>query len=235
MKLFGVEANIVALSGIAIAIGTMVDIGVVLTENILRHLEQKAEDTGIKETVFKATKEVSGAILTAVFTTIISFIPIFTMIGAEGKLFKPLAFTKTMALLWSVVVALFIIPPFAAYIFKKTPAQATFKNSCKCALTFSGIVRPNCWKLFGTALIGFGLIPLLGTKIEVIQKNNSILQMGITVLGLILLLSYYWKPLGFDRSLMINVLFVGLLSGLYIVEFLYFSALLYADTDMGLK
>ncbi len=85
MKLFGVPANIVALSGIAIAIGTMVDVGVILSENIIRHLEEDREKLSINEIVYNATAEVSGAILTAVLTTIISFIPVFTMIGAEGK------------------------------------------------------------------------------------------------------------------------------------------------------
>ena len=223
MKLFGVEANIVALSGIAIAIGTMVDIGVVLTENILRHLEQKAEDTSIKETVYKATKEVSGAILTAVCTTVISFIPIFTMIGAEGKLFKPLAFTKTMALLWSVVVALFIIPPFAALIFKKHQLKSLLITAVNVLLLFIGLFALIAGNYLGLLLIGFGLVPLLGSKIEAIQKNNSILQMGVTVLGLILLLSYYWKPLGFNRSLLINVIFVALISGLLLWSFYIFQ------------
>lgn len=119
MKLFGVPANIVALSGIAIAIGTMVDVGVILSENIIRHLEEDREKLSINEIVYNATAEVSGAILTAVLTTIISFIPVFTMIGAEGKLFRPLAFTKTMALTASLVVALFLIPPFAAVFLKR--------------------------------------------------------------------------------------------------------------------
>ena len=66
MKLFNVDANIVALSGIAIAIGTMVDIGVILTENIVRHLKENTNKEHIDKIVFKATKEVSGAILTAV-------------------------------------------------------------------------------------------------------------------------------------------------------------------------
>ena len=61
----------------------------------------------INTLVYNATAEVSGAIVTAVLTTIISFIPVFTMIGAEGKLFRPLAFTKTMALTASIIVALF--------------------------------------------------------------------------------------------------------------------------------
>ena len=82
MKLFGVDANIVALSGIAIAIGTMVDLGVILSENILSHLENRTEEQSVDQVVYTATTEVSGAIVTAVLTTIISFIPVFTMTGA---------------------------------------------------------------------------------------------------------------------------------------------------------
>src|SRR5690554_1856804 len=126
MKFFNVDANIVALSGIAIAIGTMVDIGIILTENIIRHLDEEKErysKTGIKQSinsvVYEASAEVSGAVVTAVMTTIISFIPVFTMIGAEGKLFRPLAFTKTMAIAASFLVAVFLIPPFAAYLFRR--------------------------------------------------------------------------------------------------------------------
>jgi Cu(I)/Ag(I) efflux system membrane protein CusA/SilA len=96
MKLFKVDANIVALSGIAIAIGTIVDMGIVVTENILRHLEKSKEKT--KDVIIKAVSEVSGAVITAVSTTVVSFLPDFTMMGAEGRLFKPLAYTKTFAL-----------------------------------------------------------------------------------------------------------------------------------------
>src|SRR5690606_29970744 len=119
MKLFNVDANIVALSGIAIAIGTMVDVGIILSENIIRHLDKNEENLPVNTVVYNATVEVSGAIITAVLTTIISFIPVFTLIGAEGKLFRPLAFTKTMALTASIIIALFLIPPLAAFLFKK--------------------------------------------------------------------------------------------------------------------
>src|SRR5690606_33728232 len=133
----------VALSGIAIAIGSMVDVGVILSENIIRHLDENEnvipteretrdeeshkeilhdvqnDRLSINQMVYNATAEVSGAIVTAVMTTNISFIPVFTMIGAEGKLFRPLAFTKTFALTASIIVALFLIPPFAAFLFRK--------------------------------------------------------------------------------------------------------------------
>ncbi|MHC4158727.1 MAG: efflux RND transporter permease subunit, partial [Planctomycetota bacterium] len=111
MKYFKVDANIVALSGIAIAIGTIVDMGIVVCENILRHLEKAPPETPKLEVVHRAASEVGSAVITAVATTVISFLPVFTMIGAEGKLFKPLAFTKTFALIASVVIALTVIPP----------------------------------------------------------------------------------------------------------------------------
>ena len=117
MKLFKVDANIVALSGIAIAIGTIVDMGIVVTENILRHLEKSKEKT--KDVIIKAVSEVSGAVITAVSTTVVSFIPVFTMMGAEGKLFKPLAYTKTFALVASVIIALTILPVLANLLLGK--------------------------------------------------------------------------------------------------------------------
>ncbi len=117
MKLFKVDANIVALSGIAIAIGTIVDMGIVVTENILKHLEQAKEKT--KDVIFRAVSEVSGAVVTAVSTTVISFLPVFTMIGAEGKLFKPLAYTKTFALVASVIIALTVLPVIAHTVLKR--------------------------------------------------------------------------------------------------------------------
>ena len=130
MRIFNVDANIVALSGIAIAIGTMVDVGVILSENIIRHLEENKNKLPINNVVYNATSEVSGAILTAVLTTIISFIPVFTMVGAEGKLFRPLAFTKTMALTASIIVALFLIPPFAAFLFRKKNIRSVSAIFC---------------------------------------------------------------------------------------------------------
>jgi Cu(I)/Ag(I) efflux system membrane protein CusA/SilA len=124
MKLFKVDANIVALSGIAIAIGTIVDMGIVVTENILKHLAKTKERS--KKVIFNAVSEVGGAVLTAVSTTVISFLPVFTMIGAEGKLFKPLAYTKTFALIASVIIALMILPTVAHHLLGKKEKQFGF-------------------------------------------------------------------------------------------------------------
>jgi len=90
MKVGRIDANIVALSGIAIAIGTMVDMGIVICENILKRLDEAAPDENKLDVVYLAATEVGGAVLTAVATTVVSFLPVFTMTGPEGKLFKPL-------------------------------------------------------------------------------------------------------------------------------------------------
>jgi copper/silver efflux system protein len=129
MKQFGVDANIVALSGIAIAIGTIVDMGIVMTENILKRLREAKEEESRLEVIYKASIEVGSAVLTAVITTIISFLPVFTMTGAEGKLFKPLAFTKTFALIASILIALLILPPIAYLFFgRKWIVPQKFKS-----------------------------------------------------------------------------------------------------------
>ncbi len=114
------EANIVALSGIAIAIGVMVDIGIVDVENILRHLEMP-ENRGIRgkqllQVIYMATTEVRAAVVTAIATTIVSFLPVFAMQAAEGKLFHPLAFTKTFALLSSFILGIVVLPTLT-YLF----------------------------------------------------------------------------------------------------------------------
>ena len=127
MKMFGVDANIVALSGIAIAIGTIVDMGIVVCENILRHLDKAPPNASRLEIVHRAASEVGSAILTAVATTVISFLPVFAMIGAEGKLFKPLAFTKTFALIASIIIALTVIPTAAYILFRRrSPKRKRF-------------------------------------------------------------------------------------------------------------
>jgi Cu(I)/Ag(I) efflux system membrane protein CusA/SilA len=119
MRIFGVDANIVALSGIAIAIGTIVDMGIVICENILRHLDQDEPGISRLDLVYRASSEVGSAVLTAVLTTIVGFLPVFAMTGAEGKLFKPLAFTKTFAFVASIIIALTIIPPAALVFLRK--------------------------------------------------------------------------------------------------------------------
>ena len=227
MKFFKVDANIVALSGIAIAIGTMVDIGVILSENIIRHLDEdnvRYAETGIHQpintVVYNASAEVSGAILTAVLTTIISFIPVFTMIGAEGKLFRPLAFTKTMAITASFVVALFLIPPFAAYLFRRKSIRRITAVIINATLILVGITAIIFGYWLGAILIGFGITGLLkddkmtsriSKGLSLSDARANYINIVISALAVVFLLAEYWRPLGVDKSIFWNLLFVGLI------------------------
>ncbi|WP_299183200.1 efflux RND transporter permease subunit [uncultured Aquimarina sp.] len=209
MKIFDVEANIVALSGIAIAIGTMVDVGVILSENIIRHLDDNKKNLPINTVVYNATSEVSGAILTAVLTTIISFIPVFMMIGAEGKLFRPLAFTKTMALVSSIIIALFLIPPFAAFLFKKRSTKKVIGYVFNTILIISGIVALYYGILLGLVLIAFGVTKLLQFVLQFSVDRINTIQIIISGITIVFLLAVYWRPLGVEKSVVWNVIFVG--------------------------
>ena len=216
MKLFDVDANIVALSGIAIAIGTMVDMGVILSENIIRHLDMENTDAEgnklpINTVVYQATSEVSGAILTAVLTTIISFIPVFSMVGAEGKLFRPLAFTKTMALTASLIVALFLIPPFAAFLFRRKNLKPSFRYLLHISLVITGVVGIIYGFWLGLILIAFGVSGIASLRGNLSEKRANLLNIIISAVAIIFLLAEYWRPLGFDRSIIMNLLFVGII------------------------
>tara|TARA_R110002073_G_scaffold293194_2_gene458743 strand:+ start:13011 stop:16748 length:3738 start_codon:yes stop_codon:yes gene_type:complete len=211
MKLFNVDANIVALSGIAIAIGTMVDVGVILSENVLRHIDENDQKIPINTVVYNATAEVSGAILTAVMTTIISFIPVFTMIGAEGKLFRPLAFTKTSALTASLIVALFLIPPFAAFLFKKRSVKKSYNLILNVALVVLGSISLVYGHLLGLILLAFALTGFLKLKEKLTSNRANTVNIYISAFAIISLLAEYWRPLGVDRSIFWNLIFVGLI------------------------
>ena len=195
MKLTNIEANIVALSGIAIAIGVMVDVGVVLMENVVRHLEKdfgKGVYVGgkqLEDVILKAVSEVSGAIVTAMLTTVISFLPVFAMQAQEGKMFHPLAFTKTFALTASLVLGMVILPTLAYWVFSLRLPQRWIRRM--------GLGRqPRTLKLW---------------RWEVPFKH---LFIAIAVLLSVGLLAEMWLPLGPEAGIVVNTLFVGGLVGI---------------------
>ncbi|KAA1242396.1 efflux RND transporter permease subunit [Aquimarina sp. RZ0] len=209
MKIFDVDANIVALSGIAIAIGTMVDIGVILSENIIRHLHENKEDLPVDTVVYTATTEISGAIMTAVLTTIISFIPVFTMIGAEGKLFRPLAFTKTVALIASVSITLFLIPPFAAYFFRKRVTKKAMSYAISILLILSGLLGIFYGYVLSFVLVVFGMVNILKRTGRISEKKTKLIHIAASAITIVFLLAEYWRPLGVDTTIFWNFIFVG--------------------------
>ncbi len=156
MNVFGVDANIMSLAGIAIAIGTMVDMGIIILENIYDHVaEWEAEEEGAREltrveVISRAAIEVAPAVVTAVSTTIVSFLPVFFLTGRDQRLFTPLAWTKTFAIAASLIVAITVVPTLCRIFLRsaRTPRwAATFG-----ALTMAAIVGLSCQFVWGHRL-----------------------------------------------------------------------------------
>ncbi|RNC83123.1 MAG: efflux RND transporter permease subunit [Balneola sp.] len=221
MKYGGIDANIVALSGIAIAIGTIVDMGVILSENMLRHMENRKEGESLLEVIYTATTEVASAVITAVSTTIVSFLPVFTMIASEGKLFKPLAYTKTFALVASIIISITLIPPFAHWLFSIRIEKRIVKFGWNIALLVGGIIVLFVGPVWaGLALMGFGIINGLTCFMnDGYTKRATFLNNVWSVLIVTWLLAQYWLPLGPSNTFVANLFFVILLIGFILLTF----------------
>jgi len=215
MRLFGVEANIVALSGIAIAIGVMVDIGIVDVENILRHLEMP-ENKGIRgkklmSVIYLATTEVRAAVVTSIATTIVSFLPVFAMQAAEGKLFHPLAFTKTFALISAFILGIVVLPTLTHIFFSIRIDTKKIRKVWNGGLFVAGILFIIFWHAWpALALIAIGINNLLDDRWPANKKEYpNYINIAITVLVAAWYLTIAWLPLGAHNSLLANFLFVG--------------------------
>ncbi len=226
MKLAGVDANVVALAGIAIAIGTVVDVGIVLTENILKHLDEADPDESRADVIYRAVTEVASAVTTSVLTTVISFLPVFTMTGEAGRLFKPLAFTKTFALIASIVVALTIIPPVAHLLFGSFPKLLRNRRGLTCGLLAAAgtiaftISLPLAVALF-TLAAGIAIDPFVRGKL----RRAFILGLNlIAALAVVVFLTLDWMPLGLDRNSLENGIFVILVVGGLLLVFKGFES-----------
>ncbi|MFY9610531.1 MAG: CusA/CzcA family heavy metal efflux RND transporter [Blastocatellia bacterium] len=114
MHYLGISSNLMSLSGIAIAIGVLVDAGIVVTENAFRYMEKKGVDSRnrrqVWETVLESTRLVGRPIFFSMTIIILAFVPVFALTGREGKLFHPLAFTKTFAMLAATIIAVTLVP-----------------------------------------------------------------------------------------------------------------------------
>lgn len=127
MNWIGISGNLMSLGGLAIGIGMMVDGAVVVVENIFRHLEERDlenEDVSMVRLVAEATPEVGRPVVFAISIIIIVFLPLFTLQGVEGKLFSPMAYTISFALLGALILALTYVPVVASFVFSKTTKVA---------------------------------------------------------------------------------------------------------------
>jgi Cu(I)/Ag(I) efflux system membrane protein CusA/SilA len=123
MHYVGISSNIMSLGGIAIAIGVLVDAGIVMTENVLRKAEQHYEAHGeyrsaIHQITLEAAKMVGRPIFFAMAIIILAFVPVFALTGMEGKLFHPLAFTKTFAMVGSTLIAVTLVPVLCTFLIR---------------------------------------------------------------------------------------------------------------------
>jgi cobalt-zinc-cadmium resistance protein CzcA len=171
MGVAGMSANLMSLGGIAIAIGMLGDASIVIVENVSRHLSDgKSQSKSKMEIIVASCKEVARPIIFSVMIIIVVFLPLFTLEGVEGKMFSPMAFTVTFALLGSLLAALLFSPVLSSYLLKKS----NHKNSLV-ARGFIRIYIPHLrWVLrhrifiLAVTMIAFvgslALLPSLGTE-----------------------------------------------------------------------
>jgi copper/silver efflux system protein len=251
MKYAGVDANVVALAGIAIAIGTIVDMGIIISENVMRHMDEaRARGEGVLresplQVVYNGASEVGSAVLTAIATTVISFLPVFAMTGAEGKMFIPLAYTKTFVLIAAVIIALTLVPVVMYLVVSRragaearTPARGPRgigRSVLLGLMGVGGVVMVYGLVLAGALVVGAGLALVLSTAFrlyreplgrrygERFERAAPRIASAIAAFAVAWLLAFVWEPLGPERAFAMNLLFVTLLVGGLLGAFLVFE------------
>jgi len=221
MKFVGVDANIMALSGIAIAIGVMVDMGIILCENILRRIEEAPSDSSMFDIVHASAVEVGGAVVTSSLTTIISFLPVFTLTGPEGKLFGPVAYTKTFAVAAALILALALVPPLAHIVFTRRNFSKHIRSATYLIVGALGIwLGLSVSWVIGAPLIFVSIVKIISQALpERIQSKVPILFNTIALIFVTYLLTAHWLPLGLEKGLVRNFIFAsGIIFGLLAVR-----------------
>src|SRR6056297_494407 len=178
MRLIGVGANIMSLAGIAIAIGTMVDMGIIVAENIYQHVsewerredEQKESFPGSpsrEAVIYEATVEVAPAVVTAVATTIVSFLPVFFLTGRDYKLFSPLAYTKTFAIAAAMITAVTIVPALCRLMLRSSVRRKS--TALIAGISLAGLLGVASHFLWGSRLAErFGLETWIVTAVAAV-------------------------------------------------------------------
>lgn len=248
MKATGVDANIMALGGIAIAIGTMVDIAIVFIENMSQHLDAAAPEADRTVVIRRATAEVAPAVMTSVLTTVVSFLPVFGLSATELRLFAPLAFTKTFAMVGALLLCVLILPGAALIVLRRRPGPPTtaatgwrrvvrsvfrWEHTRDWILLVLGAFLATVSILAGIVVMALGAFrlarPLLSSKVV---DRATWLENMVAVVAVALALTADWLPLGPGTGFVVNALFVGALIVLVLGSFRlfqhYYSALLSA-------
>ena len=162
----GINANIMSLGGIAIAIGVMVDEAVVMVENAHKHLERERGGKSHAEIILRASKEVGPALFYSLLITTISFLPVFALGEQSGRLFKPLAYTKTFALAASSILAITVIPVLMLFFVKEKTVGSTLSKKKKRRIYLAWCASPPLLTVLagaaGAPLPDWALVAALG-------------------------------------------------------------------------
>lgn len=189
---FHINANILSLAGIAIAIGAMVDASVVMVEDAHKHLENAPPDAPRENIVVNAAKEVGPSLFFALLVITVSFLPIFGLTGQSGRLFRPLAFTKTFAMGGASILAVTLIPILMIYFIRgriipeaKNPVSratmAVYRPALRLVLRF-----PKIAILLALVLMGLTLYPYtqIGSEFMPDLDEGDLLYMPTTMPGI---------------------------------------------------
>ncbi|MBU5613959.1 efflux RND transporter permease subunit [Geomonas azotofigens] len=192
MKLMGVTSNIMSLGGIAIAIGVLVDAGVIMVENCYRHLSEMPPEERRErrlDVIIASAKQVGRAIFFSLAIIILSFVPVFLLEGQEGKMFHPLAFTKTFSMMGSAFIAITLVPVLMYYLMRgKMPPESSNPVSSFFIKLYSPVIRWVLkWKKTTIALNVIALavaIPMfmsIGSEFMPPLDEGSLLYMPVTL------------------------------------------------------
>ena len=194
-------------------IGVMVDVGVVFVESIIRYMEMP-ENRGIRKgkamvnLIYKAVSEVSGTIATAMITTIVSFLPVFAMEAQEGKMFSPLAYTKTYALASAFVLGLILLPTLSYILFSVRIDSKRIRKVLNYILIAAGVLLSVLYSnIPALGLTAVGLNNLLAHRWKKPGISNYI-NIGIALVVATYFLAEEWLPMGPQKGIIVNLLFV---------------------------
>ncbi len=191
MRAIGVNANIMSLGGIAIAIGAMVDAAIVMIENMHKHLERADGKASRWEIVLASAKQVGPPLFFSLLIITCSFLPVFTLEQQEGRLFKPLAYTKTFAMAGAALLSVTLVPVLMGYLVRgkvrpeaENPVNRALRRAYRPLIDFA-IRRP--WVVIGGAAVVLGatIFPWrrLGSEFMPPLHEGSVLFMPTTVPG----------------------------------------------------
>jgi Cu(I)/Ag(I) efflux system membrane protein CusA/SilA len=191
MRYQGINANIMSLGGIAIAIGAMVDAAIVMIENAHKHLERDPSVSRL-EAIRAASVEVGGPLFFSLVIITLSFIPVFTLQAQEGRLFGPLAYTKTYAMAVSALLSITLVPALMAYFIRgKIRSEASNPISAGLIRIYQPVIRvvlerPAVTLILVVALVASAVYPLnrLGSEFMPDLDEGDLLYMPSTLPGI---------------------------------------------------